>query len=78
MHPTIRSHLAKTRIADLHQQAERDRMARAARLARTDGGRPLAPAHRAMALARRALGVLGARSLQSASKSSAPAPKATS
>jgi hypothetical protein len=78
MHPTIRYHLAKARIADLHQQAERDRMARAARLARTDRTRLLMPAHRAMALARRALAVLGARSPQPASTSPAQTPKATS
>jgi hypothetical protein len=64
MHPIMHYDLAKARIADLHQQAERDRMARAARLARTDGSRLLAPAHHAMALARRALAVLRGRGLQ--------------
>jgi hypothetical protein len=35
MHPTIMSDVAKHRIADWHRQAERDRIARAARAART-------------------------------------------
>ena len=77
MHPTMHYHLAKARIADLHQQAERDRTARAARLASTDR-RLLMPAHQAMALARRALAVLGSRSPQPASTSPAQTPKATS
>ena len=67
MHPIMHYDLAKARIADLHKQAERDRMARAARLARTDGSRLLAPAHHAMALARHALAVLRGRGLQPAS-----------
>jgi hypothetical protein len=33
MHPTIMSHVAKHRIADWHRQADRDRIARAARAA---------------------------------------------
>jgi hypothetical protein len=66
MHPIMHYDLAKARIADLHHQAERDRTARAARLARTDGSRLLVPAHQAMALARRALAVLGRRSLRPA------------
>jgi len=72
MHPTMHYHLAKAQIAELHQQAERDRMARAARLARRDRSRLLVPAHQAMALARRALAALGGRSLRPASRSSAP------
>lgn len=35
MHPTIMSDIGKARIADWHQQADRDRTARAARATRT-------------------------------------------
>jgi hypothetical protein len=63
MYPISSYELAKTRAADLHRQAQRDALARAAhqaRRARTDRpGRP-APAHPA-APVRRLLAALGAR-----------------
>jgi hypothetical protein len=63
MHPTIRYELGQARIADLHQQAHRDALARTARHAsRVSGnrsGRRL-PALRAL-LARRVLTGLGPR-----------------
>ena len=45
MHPTIHQQLAKARTADLLRQAERDRMARTARLARKEHHRHLMPGH---------------------------------
>jgi hypothetical protein len=62
----MRDQLMKARVADLHRQAERDRMARAARLTRKEPSRLLVPAHRAMALARRVLAALGGRRLRRA------------
>jgi len=77
MHPIMHYDLAKARIADLHQQAERDRMARAALAARKDGKTLQAPGHRAAALARRVLAVLGAHRLRPSPAPPAQAPKAT-
>jgi len=63
MYPFTSYELAKTRVADLHDQARRDTVARAARQARRAGtrrpGRP-APAHPAAAVDR-LLAALGAR-----------------
>jgi hypothetical protein len=64
MHPTISYELAQARIADLHHQARRDALGRAARRARRARGRQsVRPAPRLPAIvARRALTLLGARS----------------
>ena len=62
MHPTIGYHLAQARAADLHCQAERDTLARAARRARrarTD--QPGHPPTGYPAGVRRLLTALGAR-----------------
>ena len=60
MHPTLSCELAKARIADMHRQAQRDALARAARRARHR--RPYQPALRIhAAVTRRLLSVLGAR-----------------
>jgi hypothetical protein len=77
MHPIILNEIAKDRIADWHRQAERDGMARAAKLARKKHARNLKPSHQAMALARRALAALGARSLRPSPAQPEQAPKAT-
>jgi len=61
MHPIMGYEVAKARIADRHRQADRDRMARAARLDRKEGTRRLVPGHRAITLARRVLAALGGR-----------------
>ncbi|HYB87152.1 MAG TPA: hypothetical protein VEC76_09895 [Streptosporangiaceae bacterium] len=61
MNPIMRHQLANDWLADLHRQAERDRPARTARLARKGSSTLPPPAHRAMALARRVLAVLGGR-----------------
>ena len=81
MHPTIHQQLAKARTADLLRQAERDRMARTARLARKEHHRHLMPGHLATVLARRVLAVLAARSLRlpvSASRASSESHLVTS
>jgi hypothetical protein len=62
MHPIIHGELAKARIADLHRQAERDRMARAARFARRTHDRHFMPGHLAAVLACRVLAVVAAHS----------------
>jgi hypothetical protein len=72
MHPIMGYEANKARIADLHRQAERDRMARAAR---KDRNTLQAPGHRAAALARRVLAVLGR--LRPSPAPPAQAPKAT-
>ena len=63
MYPFTSYELAKTRVADQHDQARRDKVARAARQARRAGthqpGHP-APAHPAAAVDR-LLAALGAR-----------------
>jgi hypothetical protein len=67
MNPTIHHELMKARIADLHRQAARDRMARAAtraRRARTPNGSLPAPARTVTVLARVMVAALGARSPQ--------------
>jgi hypothetical protein len=53
--------LAKARIAGLHQQAERDRRARPARLARNPRNRRFMPGGLATGLARRVRAVLATR-----------------
>ena len=64
MHPIMGYQAKKAQIADLHRQAERDRTARAALAARKDSNTLQAPGHRAAALARRVLTVLGGRRLR--------------
>jgi hypothetical protein len=62
MHPLSSYELARARVADLHHQAQRDALARAARRARR--ARPHQPGHPVPALpfGRRVLALLGARS----------------
>jgi hypothetical protein len=62
MYPASSYELAKTRVADLHRQAQRDALARAARRARR--ARPHQSGHPPPALpfGRRVLALLGARS----------------
>lgn len=65
MNPIIHQKLITARIVELHRQAARGRMARAAtqaRRARTDNGS--APARTVTVLARLVIAVLGARSPQ--------------
>ena len=67
MNPIIHQGLITARIAELHRQAARGRMARAAtqaRRARTDNGSARAPARTVTVLARLVIAVLGARSPQ--------------
>ena len=74
MHPIMGYEANKARIADLHRQAERDRVARAAR---KDSNTLQARSHRAAALARRVLAVLGGHRLRPSPAPPAQAPKAT-
>jgi hypothetical protein len=63
MHPLISYELAKARVSDLHRQAQRDALARAAhraRRARTRRPGHPAPGHPSVAV-RRLLTALGAR-----------------
>jgi len=78
MHPLIAHEVAKARIADWHRQAERDRLARAARLTGRKPHRHFAPGHLTAVLARRLRAVLASRSLRPASSQPAQAPEATS
>jgi hypothetical protein len=64
MHPIMHHRLTDDWLADRHRQAERDRPARTARLARRGPSRLPSPTHRAMALARRGLAMLGGRRLR--------------
>ena len=64
MYTTFQHDLAKARVADLHQQAERDRIARTARLARKAHGSHVVPSDLATSFARRLLAALAARSLR--------------
>ena len=64
MHPIISRDLMKARTSDLHRQAERDALSRAARRARHAPARhstPVMPPHRTAGLLRRVLTLLGAR-----------------
>jgi hypothetical protein len=64
MHPTILHDLTKARTSDLHRQAERDALSRAARRARQAPAKhspPFLPAHTTAELIRRVLTLLGAR-----------------
>jgi hypothetical protein len=66
MHPMIQRDLIQARVADLHREAARLRLAaqgRQRRRPRTGHGSHPAPGHRATILVRRALAALGARSL---------------
>jgi hypothetical protein len=63
MHPIIMGDLIKARTSDLHRQAERDALGRAARRARhapAKHSRPFMPAHTIAELIRRVLTLLGA------------------
>lgn len=64
MHPTIMSEVAKHRIADWHRQADRDRIARAARAASKQHASRLRPGHLATVLARRVRAALGVPSVR--------------
>ena len=67
MNPIIHNELMKARVADLHHQAGRDRLARAAatdRRARAEHGWLLVASHAATVLARRIVTIVGARSLR--------------
>ena len=67
MHPNILHDLTKAYASDLHRQAERDTLSRAARRARrarqapAQHSAPFMPAHTTAALIRRVLTLLGAR-----------------
>jgi hypothetical protein len=63
MHPIILHDLTKARTSDLHRQAGRDTLSRAARRGRQAPAKhsaPFMPAHTTAALIRRALTPLGA------------------
>jgi hypothetical protein len=77
MHPITDDGAARARIADLHRQAERHRVARAGRLARKDR-RQFVPGEAAEGFARRVLVVLGARSQRAPLPAPGQAPKAAS
>ena len=64
MHPIILHDLTKAHTSDLHRQAERDALSRAARRARqapAQKSTPFMPAHATAELIRRVLTLLGAR-----------------
>ena len=64
MHPIILHDLVKAHTSDLHRQAERDALSRAARRARqapAQNSAPFMPAHTTAELIRRVLTLLGAR-----------------
>jgi hypothetical protein len=64
MHPIITRDLMKARTSELHRQAEREALSRAARRTRHAPAKqdtPFMPAHTAAALIRRVLTLLGAR-----------------
>lgn len=77
MHPIIAHQAAQARIADWHRQAERDRVAQAARLARQPHRRRFTPGDLATGFARRARAALAARSLRPPVSAPGQAPKAT-
>ena len=65
MHPIVHDELSKSRIADLHRKAERDRLAWAFRQARRTHGKQRndpAGGRAAGVIARRLLIIMGARS----------------
>jgi hypothetical protein len=64
VNPIIHRNLMQAKVADLHLQAERDRVGRVPRRnthARRRHGRPFAPIHIGFVPGRRTLGVLRAR-----------------
>jgi hypothetical protein len=61
MHPTIQHDLVQAHTDDLHRQAGRDRLSRAARHAPAKTSTPFTPAHTTAELIRRVLTLLGAR-----------------
>jgi hypothetical protein len=64
MHPIVLYDLTKARTSDLHRQAGRDALSRAARHARQAPAKksmPFMPAHTTAKLLRRVLTLLGAR-----------------
>ena len=77
MHPIIGNDVAKPQIADWHRQAERDRLAEAARPARKAPVRRFEPGHLATVLARRVRAVLAAPSPRPPRSQPAQAPKVT-
>jgi hypothetical protein len=77
MHPIIGNEVAKARIADWHRQAERDRLARAARLTRKTPERRSVPSDLATVLARRVRAMLAAPSPRPRRSQPAQAPKVT-
>lgn len=77
MHPIIQEQLAKARIADYQRQAERDRMARAARIARKPRDRRFVPGDLATVLARRVLAALAVHRPRPRRPQPAELPKAT-
>ena len=62
MHPELHYQLMQARVADLHAQAQRDALARAARRARPPRQQSRPRGRRLPAIGRRVLTALGARS----------------
>jgi hypothetical protein len=76
MQPSTACQLGQARLADWHHQAERDRVARAARLARRNHASHPRPGHLAAILARRVPAALGTHSRRPPAQPG-QAPKAT-
>lgn len=76
MNPSTACELGRARLADWHQQAERDRIVRAARLARRNHASHSRPGRLAAILARRIHAALGTPSRRSPAQPG-QAPKAT-
>ena len=76
MNPSTVGQLGQARLAAWHQQAERDRIARAARSARRNHASHLRPGHLATTVARRVRAALGTLSRRPTAQPG-PAPKAT-
>jgi hypothetical protein len=76
MNPTTACELGRARLADWHLQAERDRIARAARSARKNHASHLSPGHLTTILARRVHAALGIPSWRPPAQPG-QAPKAT-
>ena len=76
MNPSTACQLGQARLADWHQQAERDRIVRAARLARRNHASHSRPGHLAAILARRVRAALGTPSRRPPAQPG-QAPKAT-
>ena len=76
MNPSTAYQVGQGRLADWHQQAERDRIVRAARLARRNHASHSRPGHLAAILARRVRAALGTPSRRPPAQPG-QAPKAT-